>query len=72
MDGEGVPVYVSMCLSVYDNIHGMAYMWKSENNLQKPGLSFYNVGPRHQTQAIKLGNKHLYWYQLSHPSGPCL
>lgn len=33
MDGEGIPVYVSMCLSVYDNIHGIGIHVKVREQL---------------------------------------
>lgn len=35
----------------------MVYVWKSENKLI---LSFHRLGPRDQTQVIRLGSKYLY------------
>lgn len=39
--------------------HG-AHMWRPEDNLQESGLSFHPVGPRDQTQSVRLGGKLLY------------
>lgn len=35
-------------------------MWRSENALEESALSFYLVGPRHQTQVVHLDNKYNY------------
>lgn len=45
-------------------------MWKSEHNLEESVLSFYNVGPRDQSQAARTGNKHLPVHLLKHLRDP--
>ena len=35
-------------------------IWRSEDNFRGLVLSFYNVGPRVQTQFDSLGSRHLY------------
>lgn len=35
-------------------------MWRSEDALEESALSFYLVGPRHQTQVVRLDRKYNY------------
>lgn len=35
----------------------MVHVWKSENNLEEPAVSFEHVGSRGQTQVFRLGGK---------------
>lgn len=41
--------------------YGPAHVWNPKNNLRKLVFSFCHMGPQDQTQAIRLGNKHLYF-----------
>jgi hypothetical protein len=66
-------VYVHPCACVCTGVHVCMYMWtqphmpvhmnvtacicSSEGNSVKPGLSFHHVGPRNQTQVVKLASK---------------
>lgn len=47
----------------------MMQIW-SKDNLEESVLSFYNVGPRDQSQAARTGNKHLPVHLLKHLRDP--
>lgn len=57
-------LFVCVCM------HTRVTTWikKSENNLHRLGFSFHPIGAYHQTQVIRLRNKHLYFQ--SHLAGP--
>lgn len=46
----------------------MVCIWRPEDNFRELLLSFYHVGPRNQTQAIRLQGKQ--FYHVSHLAGP--
>lgn len=48
------------CMCVCARAHACVQFWRLEDNLPEPVLSFHHVGPRHQTQVIGLGSRHLY------------
>lgn len=55
-------------ISVYVKGEGtrtMTCLWRTEDNFKELVLSSHHVGSRDQTQAVRLGSKHLY-----HPSDP--
>lgn len=45
---------------MYGYVLVLRHMWRAEDNLSGLVLSFYCVGPRVQTQVVRLGGKHLY------------
>lgn len=45
---------------MYGYVLVLRHMWRAEDNLSGLVLSFYCVGPRDQTQVLRLGGKHLY------------
>lgn len=47
-------VHVSVC----GLTHAIACLWRSENNLQEPGLSFHHVGPKDGSLLFRLGGRH--------------
>lgn len=44
--------FIYVCAYAHAHTHAIAYMWRSEDNLRKAGLSFFH--------ALRLGNKCLY------------
>ena len=47
-----------VCACAY--VHAMVLLWRSEDTLEEPVLSFYRVGPRDRTQAVRLDSTYLY------------
>ena len=58
-------VCVCVCVCTSQRVHK-----EVEDNLWESVLFFHDVGPRDQTQVVRLGTKHLYL--LSHPAHPLL
>ena len=52
-------ITTTIIVCVHIHVCTMRGMWKSEGNFVGVVLSFYHVGPRDQTQVIRLGSKHL-------------
>lgn len=61
-------IFICMNVFVFGCIHVMTYLWRSEDNFWKKIISFPQIGPRYQTQVIRLGSKCLH--QLIHVSRP--
>lgn len=57
-----------LCLGVGAVHRGHTLVWKSEDNLNKPVLSFHHVGSRGQAWSVRHDHNHLY--PLSRLSGP--
>lgn len=47
-----------------------AYVWKLEDNVQESVLFFHRVGPREQTQVVRLGKGYLPLIHLAYPTYP--
>lgn len=58
---------LSVCMCVWQSGWSMSPVWRSEDNLWEPILSFYCVSLRDQTQVVRLGGKRLSL--LSHLTG---
>lgn len=59
-------------ISVYVKGEGtrtMTCLWRTEDNFKELVLSSHHVGSRDQTQAVRLGSKHLY-HPVTHALAP--
>lgn len=57
-----VRMYVCVLVHAYHSLWATSHMWRGR--LAGMGSPLHHVGPRHQTQVVRLGGKHFFLLRL--------